>query len=340
MKNLSSIIPVSTGECQEISWKTLLKSAITDPKILLRALALDPASLPHAIDPEPSFKVRVPQPFLAKMKAGDPFDPLLQQVLSLHAETLPVSGYNDDPLGESGDSTPGVLHKYHGRVLLILSSACAINCRYCFRRHFPYADKLASGSQLQASLDYIRQTPSISEVILSGGDPLIVSDEALQNLIDQLAAIPHVKRLRIHSRLPVVIPQRLTQRLVDILQNTRLMSTLVLHVNHPQEIDSQLSAALQPLRQARVTLFNQAVLLKGINDNSATLIALSESLYDAGIIPYYLHLLDKVAGAAHFDISEARALALVTELRNTLPGYLVPRLAREENGAKAKTVIA
>ena len=340
MKNMSTIIPVSTAQCQVNSWKNLLKSATSDPNQLLAQVGLNPESFVEEIDSDNAFAMRVPRPYIDKMRYGDRNDPLLLQVLSQQQENVSVDGYGADPLLESQIDTPGLLHKYHGRVLLILSSACAVNCRYCFRRHFPYQDKMASGQQLEASLRYIEQSPSISEVILSGGDPLIISDDALRSLITKLESIPHLKRLRIHTRLPVVIPQRITKALCQVLTTTRLQTSMVLHINHGNEIDSLLANALSQLTEARVQLLNQSVLLKGINDSADTLVELSEKLFSVGVLPYYLHLLDKVAGAAHFDLDQTTAKTLVKDIRSRLPGYLVPRLAREEAGKEAKTVIA
>jgi len=340
MKNMSPIIPVSTAVCQVKSWKNLLKSAITDPYQLLRLVGVPPDALPFKLSPDNQFPLRVPQPFIDKMAYADPTDPLLLQVLSQDTENRTVAGYGQDPLAENQGDTPGLLHKYHGRVLLILSAACAVNCRYCFRRHFPYQDKTASGAQLRASLNYISNDPTISEVILSGGDPLILGDAAITNLLAQLAQMPHVKRLRIHTRLPVVIPQRITTKLCEVLANSRLEMTMVVHINHANEIDQILTRALTSLREAGVTLLNQSVVLKGINDNLDSLVNLSESLFSAGVLPYYLHLLDKVAGAAHFDVTRNRATKLIEQMRMQLPGYLVPRLALEEAGKGAKTIIA
>ncbi|MET1256621.1 EF-P beta-lysylation protein EpmB [Aliikangiella maris] len=340
MKNTTPIIPVSEPECQVKSWKNLLKNAITTTDALLAAVDLQANQLGYEITEDSGFSLRVPQPYIDKIKSGDPLDPLLLQVLTQKQELEEVTGYNRDPLQENNNQTPGLLHKYQGRVLLILASACAVNCRYCFRRHFPYQDQMASGDQLSQSLQYIAADTSISEVILSGGDPLMVSDRALVSLFDRLDAIPHLKRVRIHSRLPVVIPQRLTPTFVDRLSSSRLTTSMVLHINHANEIDKLLIEHLAPLRLAGIQLLNQSVLLKQVNDNLPTLKALSESLFDAGILPYYLHLLDKVAGAAHFDVSTQQAVALIQSLREQLPGYLIPRLAVEEAGKPSKTVIA
>ncbi|TQV86976.1 EF-P beta-lysylation protein EpmB [Aliikangiella coralliicola] len=339
MKNVTPIIPVSEPDCQVKSWKNFLKEAVSDPLELLQDLNLKPEDIEYAIDPSNPFKVRVPRPFIEKMRIGDPDDPLLRQVLSLDIENADFEGYSSDPLKETNSDTPGLLHKYEGRVLLILASACAVNCRYCFRRHFPYQDKVANGDSLKESLAYIKNNPTIKEVILSGGDPLIVSDGFLQSLVDELDTIKHLKRLRIHSRLPIVIPQRISRELCNIFNKTRLKSSLVLHINHGNEIDSALIKSLNKLTEVGVQLLNQSVLLKGVNDSVQALVQLSERLFEAGILPYYVHMLDKVDGAAHFDISQAKAVALMNQIREQLPGYLVPRLAVEEPGKGSKTVI-
>jgi len=336
---MALIIPVSQVECQKKSWKTSLKEAISDPGQLLSLLDLSPEQLDYELDLVNDFNLRVPLPFIKKMKQGDPNDPLLLQVISQAKENNIIAGYDDDPLLEQGSQQPGLLHKYHGRVLLVLASACAINCRYCFRRHFPYQGELASGKQLQASIDYIASTPSITEVILSGGDPLIVSDNYLKQLIEKLEQIPHLKRLRIHTRLPIVIPSRITPSLSQILSNNRLKTSMVLHINHPNEIDHVLATNLKPLVQTGIQLLNQSVLLKGINDDISILSKLSEKLFECNILPYYLHQLDKVKGAAHFSVDDSRAKKLFQAMRDSLPGYLVPRLAREEAGKHAKTLI-
>ncbi|TQV73202.1 EF-P beta-lysylation protein EpmB [Aliikangiella marina] len=337
---MSPIIPVSQVDCQVPAWKKLLKTAIKDPLTLLETVAVDPKSLDFSLSENNPFSTRVPQPFIDKMKPGDAKDPLLLQVLTSHLEELEVPDYSFDPLDETQNQLPGLLHKYHGRVLLILAAACAVNCRYCFRRHFPYQDKMATGDQLNKAIEYVRNSESITEVILSGGDPLMVSDDQLRNLISQLDNIPHLKRLRIHTRLPVVIPQRVTNQLCQTLASSNLDCSIVLHINHGNEIDPLLSRAVNDLKHSGVTLLNQSVLLKHINDNLDALCELSERLFQTGILPYYLHCLDKVAGAAHFDLPMNTAKTLISGMRNRLPGYLVPRLAMEEPGRPAKTIVA
>ncbi len=271
------------------------------------------------------------------MRRGDPHDPLLRQVLPLAAECVSAPEFTTDPVGDlSAMAVPGVLHKYRGRVLLALTGACAVHCRYCFRRHFPYAEANASSDRWQAALDYIARDASIHEVILSGGDPLALADRRLADLARRLAAVAHVERLRIHTRLPIVLPARVTTELTDWLAGGRLQPVMVVHANHANEIDADVRAALARLRAAGVTLFNQSVLLKGVNDSVESLAGLSEALFAAGVVPYYLHLLDRVQGAAHFEVEEGRARQLMADLAARLPGYLVPRLVREVAGAPSK----
>lgn len=319
-------------------WQTQLSRAIRDPRELCRRLGLDDAWLPGAEAGHRLFEVRVPEAYLARIRPGDPHDPLLRQVLPLATEGAPASGFVDDPLAEA-EHTPaqGLIHKYQGRVLLIASPACAVNCRYCFRRHFPYEENSPSRAQWQQSLGYLRGDASIREAILSGGDPLAASDRQLAWLVGRLEAIPHLKRLRLHTRLPVVIPDRVDGALLDWLAATRLQRVMVLHINHAQEIDAAVVAACERLKQVGVTLLNQSVLLHGVNDDVDTLAALSERLFEAGILPYYLHVLDPVAGAAHFDVPDEEARELVAGLREVLPGFLMPRLVREIPGEASKT---
>jgi EF-P beta-lysylation protein EpmB len=325
--------------CEQKSWQKDLREVITEPKALLSLLDISPDNYLQHFKARELFPVRVPLPFIKRMKKGDINDPLLQQVMPLSSEFIITEGFSADPLEEHDTVAEGLLHKYTNRVLMIVKAGCAINCRYCFRRHFPYQDNSPNKQRWQGALEYISEHNEISEVIFSGGDPLMASDEHLAWLIEQLEHIPHVKRLRIHSRLPVVIPRRITSTLVNLLQNSRLKSTMVLHINHPNELDDELINALEPLRAARIPLFNQSVLLKGVNDNSPTLIELSERLFDAGIQPYYLHLFDQVQGAAHFDVKECDAIAIVKNMLAALPGFLMPKLVREIAGQANKTPI-
>jgi EF-P beta-lysylation protein EpmB len=349
MTKISAIVPrtelVLHSEHHSLSkeqparhWQAELSHAVTDVSELLR-LTGNKAEEISPINPEAlDFPLRVPRPYIDRIIPGNINDPLLQQVLPLSLESKNVPGYSTDPLDETATNMqPGIIHKYTGRVLLILTGACAINCRYCFRRHFAYSDNQNSKAQWLDALKYIEADPSITEVIYSGGDPLLNSDKQLGFLTQAIAGIAHVKRLRIHTRLPVVIPRRITPDLLKVLAGNRLKTALVLHINHPNEIDQQVINALGLLRQNDITLLNQSVLLNGINNRFEVLARLSESLYEAGILPYYLHLLDKVKGAAHFDTSQLEAQKLVGQLTAILPGYLVPKLVTEIPGQVAKT---
>jgi EF-P beta-lysylation protein EpmB len=318
-------------------WQTEMAEAVRDPRELLALLQLDPAWLEPAKKAAALFPLRVPHAFLARIAKGDPADPLLRQILPLGAELDEVPGYSRDPVGDMPSlAARGLLHKYRRRVLLITTGACGVHCRYCFRRHFPYSEETARADEWREALDYLKGDASINEVILSGGDPLSLSDERLAALVRALEGIPHIKRLRIHTRQPVVLPSRVDDSLVGWLKACRLQKVVVLHVNHAREIDAAVREACARLRGTGATLLNQTVLLRGVNDSAKVLSGLSEALFEAGVLPYYLNLLDPVAGAAHFDVPEAEALALMTALRAELPGYLVPRLVREVPGAPSK----
>ncbi|WP_439134542.1 EF-P beta-lysylation protein EpmB [Pseudomaricurvus sp.] len=322
------------------TWQEELIQSIRDPRELLEYLQLPTELLPQAQAASQLFELRAPRPYLDRITKGDVNDPLLKQILPLTDELTETPGYSNDPLQEA-DSNPtqGLVHKYHGRVLLIVAPNCAINCRYCFRRAFPYEDNNPSRQQWQQVFDAIRADDTIREVIFSGGDPLASPDRQLQWMVDQLVDIPHIRRLRVHTRLPIVIPQRITRETLGWLAETRLQSVLVLHTNHPNELDEAVSQGITLLRDAGVTVLNQAVLLKGVNDDLDTQVNLNEKLFAAGVLPYYLHLLDKVQGAAHFAIDDADAIALHQQMQTRLPGFLVPKLAREEPGALNKTLI-
>lgn len=335
---MPAMIPLNRVDLH-INWQKELAQAFTTPEQLLAYLELDPAPWQAGLAARRLFPMRVPRPFADKMEKANPLDPLLRQVLPLAEEFQQVPGFVADPLVEHDSALPGLLHKYRSRVLLVLRGGCAVNCRYCFRRHFPYGDNSPDKAGRQAALDYIRRDPGINEVILSGGDPLMASDAHLASLLDELERIPHIKRLRIHSRLPVVIPSRLTDTLRERLANSRLQSIMVLHVNHAHELDDSLAELCQEWRRAGITLLNQSVLLAGVNDDADILSRLSERLFEAGILPYYLHQLDKVDGAAHFAVDDARARHLMAELLARLPGFLLPRLVREIGGETSKTPI-
>jgi len=322
------------------SWQKELANVITDPKTLVELLDIPPENYQQHFAARKLFPVRVPRPLLSRIKKGDINDPILKQVMPLDIEFSITEGYVEDPLEEHDTVAPGLLHKYKHRVLMMVKTGCAINCRYCFRRHFPYADNSPNKIRWQQALNYIQSHTEINEVIFSGGDPLMASDDHLQWLINEIEQVSHVKRLRIHTRLPIVIPQRITPALVNTLSTSRLKPTIVFHINHANEIDQSVIDAIESLRAARVPLFNQSVLLKGVNDSATTLAELSEQLFDSGIQPYYLHLFDKVQGVAHFDIAEAEAKKIATELMAILPGFLMPKLVREIAGEASKTPIS
>jgi EF-P beta-lysylation protein EpmB len=334
------MIPASPTSRQPPRWQVELQQAITDPADLLSALGLGPEWLEPALAAARQFPLKVPRGFVARMRRGDPLDPLLAQVLPLGAELAASPGYVLDPVGDlASRAGAGVLRKYHGRALLITTGACAVNCRYCFRRHFPYGEENASRADFGPALEVLRADATVREVILSGGDPLTLGDRRLAALLDGLGSIPHLRRVRLHTRLPIVLPERLDAGFLEVWSAVRLQKVAVVHANHAAEIDASVRDALARLKGTGTTLLNQAVLLRGINDRSDDLVALSEALFEAGVLPYYLHLLDPVAGAAHFDVPEERARALVAEVAARLPGYLVPRLVREIRGEAAKTML-
>ncbi|EGT5682767.1 EF-P beta-lysylation protein EpmB [Cronobacter turicensis] len=333
---MAHIVTLKTPSRED--WLSQLADVITDPDELLHLLNIDASEeLLAGRDARRLFALRVPRAFAARMEKGNPQDPLLRQVLTSREEFIAAPGFTTDPLEEQNSVVPGLLHKYHNRALLLVKGGCAVNCRYCFRRHFPYADNQGNKRNWQAALDYIAAHAELDEIIFSGGDPLMAKDHELEWLVANIEAIPHIKRLRIHSRLPIVIPARITDALVRLLGETRLQVLLVNHINHAQEIDDAFRAGMAKLRAAGVTLLNQSVLLKGVNDNAATLAALSNALFDAGVMPYYLHVLDKVQGAAHFMVSDDEARAIMRELLSQVSGYLVPKLAREIGGEPSKT---
>jgi EF-P beta-lysylation protein EpmB len=327
-----SNVPWPTG-----AWRKYLADAVTEIDELLRLLDLEdrpPTATPSAMR---RFPLRVPRGFVDRMHAGDPMDPLLRQVLPLAEEDEPAPGFTADPVGElSSPPVDSVLYKYHGRALVMVTGACAVNCRYCFRRHFPYADHGAAGGDLENAVNGIAADPGIAEVILSGGDPLTLPDVQLEVLARKLIAVPTVKRLRVHTRLPIVLPQRVDGDLVRWMGGLGVPVVVVVHANHANEIDDDVRRAMAALDATGVTLLNQAVLLAGVNDSVDAIADLSEQLFDAGVLPYYLHMLDPVKGAAHFEVSEDEAKSLHGDLAARLPGYLVPRLVREVPGAPAK----
>ncbi len=323
-----------------LSWQAQLAQAIRHPAELLEYVGLQTNAPGFSEKMINQFPLRVPHAFADRMQTGNPDDPLLRQVFPYLGEERGDRAFINDPLHEA-DTIPvaGLLQKYHGRVLSITTGTCAIHCRYCFRRHFPYHDAAMTAKKLYQSIDYIRADTSIKEVILSGGDPLILSDQHLLELCRVLAAIKHVKRIRFHSRIPVVLPARLSETLLTSLSRIGKPVLFVVHINHANEIDEAVSENIRLFWRFNIPVFNQSVLLKGVNDDCDTLINLSEALVENQIIPYYLHLLDPVAGAVHYDVPETIAKRLIKQMRARVGGYLVPRLVREETGQQAKTLI-
>ncbi|NOT12762.1 MAG: EF-P beta-lysylation protein EpmB [Methylococcaceae bacterium] len=319
------------------NWQQQLRSAFKSIDELCHYLHLSTDDLSPSVAAARQFPVKVPLSFAASMEKGNPDDPLLKQVLPIHEETVTYPGFSHDPVGDvQAMPTAGLVHKYRGRALFITTGSCAINCRYCFRRNFPYSDLQLSKERENAAMQYIRDDSSLSEIILSGGDPLLLSDDRLKELMRQIEAIAHVRRIRIHSRLPIVLPARITDELLEMLSQSPLKIVLVVHCNHANEINERVSCALKRLRNKGLVVFNQAVLLKGVNDKADVLCQLSETLFAQDVIPYYLHLLDKASGTGHFEVSKQDALALIKEIQAYLPGYLVPRLVKERVGALAK----
>jgi EF-P beta-lysylation protein EpmB len=344
--NFRAPLPMPTGApprttTEPARWQRELAAAIRDPAELCRELGLDASLAADASRAAAGFPLLVPRGFVARMRPGDPADPLLLQVLPRAAEGDSAPGFTTDPVGElAAVAAPGIVRKYAGRALLLVTGGCAVNCRYCFRREFPYAEAGAAPAAVDAALDHVAADDSLSEVILSGGDPLLVDDARLAALLARLDAIGHVRRLRIHTRLPVVLPSRVTPGLVATLASSRLSCVVVIHANHAAELDADVAAAIGRLAASPALVLNQAVLLAGVNDSVEALAALSERLVDCGVLPYYLHLLDRVHGAAHFEVAEPRARELHAALRDRLPGYAVPRLVREVPGEPAKHWVA
>lgn len=323
------------------NWQQALADGFQDLAQLCEYLQLDPSSECYPDALKNRFPLRVPRSFAACMEKGNPHDPLLRQVLPDPAELRDFPGYTTDPVGDlQAHAAPGVIHKYHGRALLISTGACAVHCRYCFRRNFPYADVQLSKSQLSNTLDYVRAHPDIQEIILSGGDPLLLNDARLSELLTALQGISHVQRIRIHSRIPVVLPERITPELIALLRAPRQRIVMVLHANHAKELSADVAQACQALGDAGITLLNQTVLLKQVNDSPSVLRELSERLFELRVMPYYLHVLDKASGTGHFEVSKADAVAIYHQLQSQLPGYLVPKLVTEQAGAAYKLPVS
>ncbi len=333
---MAHIVTLNTPSRED--WLTQLADVVTDPDELLRLLNIDAdEKLLAGRSAKKLFALRVPRSFIDRMEKGNPDDPLLRQVITSQDEFVVAPGFSTDPLEEQHSVVPGLLHKYHNRALLLIKGGCAVNCRYCFRRHFPYAENQGNKRNWQTALEYVAAHPELDEMIFSGGDPLMAKDHELDWLLTQLEAIPHIKRLRIHSRLPIVIPARITDALVERFSHSTLQILLVNHINHANEVDETFRQAMAKLRRVGVTLLNQSVLLRGVNDNAQTLANLSNALFDASVMPYYLHVLDKVQGAAHFMVSDDEARQIMRELLTLVSGYLVPKLAREIGGEPSKT---
>ncbi len=319
------------------NWQTQLANAFTELETLYDYLQLSPKDLNFSTTAAQQFPLRVPLAFASRIEKRNPNDPLLRQILPIDDELKSYSGFNNDPVGDlNAVKQTGLLHKYHGRVLLINTGACAVHCRYCFRRNFPYADLQLNKQQENDVIQAIQNDTSIEEVILSGGDPLILNDARMAKWFEALGEIKTLKRIRIHTRLPIVLPSRVTDELLTILKKSSKKIIVVLHCNHANEIDVDVAQACQRLKSANVTLLNQSVLLQGVNDDAVTLCDLSERLFEVGVLPYYLHFLDKANGTGHFQVSEKDAVALLIEVQNRLPGYLVPKLVIERAGELAK----
>lgn len=317
-------------------WRRSLADAIRDPSLLLARLDLVTADCRLAVLGQ-KFPLLVPESFLKRMRPGDVHDPLLRQVLPLAEEDADAPGFTSDALDEASfRKAPGLLHKYEGRALLVLTGACAVHCRYCFRRHYPYSQEPKRLDDWEPAFEALERDESIREVLLSGGDPLMLTDERLAAVVRRLESIPHLRTLRIHTRLPIVLPNRVTLDLIDLLTSTRLTPVVVVHANHPNELVADCALALKQLSQSGVMTLNQAVLLRGVNDSVEVLAELSERLIHLGIRPYYLHQLDRVIGTAHFEVPEETGRRLIAELRKKLPGYAMPQYVREVPGEAFK----
>ena len=324
-----------------LDWPQALADAVREPEVLLDRLRLPEALREPARRAAGLFPLLVPESYLRRMRIGDPADPLLRQVLPLNEEFAEAAGFTTDALHEAGARrAPGLLQKYAGRALLIATGTCAVHCRYCFRRHYPYGEEPRRWEDWQPALDAIASDPSLREILLSGGDPLVLSDRRLAMLCEALDAIPHVTRLRIHTRLPIVLPERITPEFPALLSRLRVTPIVVVHANHPAEVVADCADSLRRLVQAGITVLNQTVLLRGVNDDADVLIELSERLINLGVMPYYLHQLDRVRGTAHFEVSEETGKAIVAEMRRRLPGYAVPQYVRETPGDDSKLPIA
>ncbi|MDH5255339.1 MAG: EF-P beta-lysylation protein EpmB [Gammaproteobacteria bacterium] len=330
----------TSGPASARHWQAELARGFREPAQLLAALGLTAADCGLAPGAAPGFPLRVPRGFVARMRRGDPRDPLLLQVLPARAEAVPEAGFVSDPVGDLASArTPGLLQKYPRRALLVTTGACAVHCRYCFRREYPYGEHSAAAGKLETAIRDIAGDPSLEEIILSGGDPLVLAEQRLESLLKALDDLPHVRRIRLHTRVPVVLPERVDARLLDFLGSLRTRIVVVIHANHGREIDPPVAAALRALSAATGPVLNQSVLLRGVNDSPGAIVELSHALFEAGVMPYYLHQMDPVSGAAHFAVADAEALRLISAAMKALPGYLVPKLVRETPGALTKTLL-
>ncbi len=331
---------VGTGADGARRWQKELAHAITDAEELLESVGLNADRAGLRVADAADFPLRVPRGYVARMRREDPHDPLLRQVLPLAEEADAVAGYGADPVGDLASMrSRGLLQKYHGRALLVVTGACAVHCRYCFRRAYPYGEASMAPRFVDEAMAQIAADTSISEVIMSGGDPLSLSNGRLRDLLERIADIGHVRRIRVHTRQPIVLPERIDAELLAVLERASLPTVIVVHSNHPNEIDSAVGDALSRLALRTAALLNQSVLLRGINDSASVLVELSGRLFDNSVMPYYLHQLDPVAGAAHFAVSDDAARRIVAEVRTRLPGYLVPTLVREIPGEPAKRML-
>ncbi|HEY4759891.1 MAG TPA: EF-P beta-lysylation protein EpmB [Thermoguttaceae bacterium] len=341
MASLASESKPLVAKSNPAEWQRELARAVRDPAELCRQVGLTSEATQLALQAAAGFSVIVPRPYLARIRPNDPNDPLLLQVLPRGAELNQTPGFTPDPLAETAALCgPGLLWKYQNRILIVATPSCAVHCRFCFRRHFPYSESRLSPSKWDEVFEQIAAEPSIHELILSGGDPLTITDDRLSQIATKAAEIPHLRRLRIHTRLPVMIPQRVCDELISWMKGTRLPTIMVVHVNHPAEIDDVVAAAFERLVDSGIPVLSQSVLLAGINDSLKVLVQLYERLIDLRVMPYYLHQLDPVAGAAHFEVPIAKGIELIAQLRAKLPGYAVPRYVRETPGGEAKKILA
>jgi L-lysine 2,3-aminomutase len=320
-----------------------MQGAFRNLESLLIHLELDPSQAPERMLADPTFPLLIPKSFASRMAKGDWRDPLLLQVLPLARETEEAPGFRPDAVGDlPSQIVPGLLHKYASRALLMVSHQCAVHCRYCFRREFPYGDLPRGQAGWDQAWAYLESAQGVDEIVLSGGDPLFLDNRRLERILERAAELPGIHTVRFHTRLPIVLPSRVEPDLLALLRTLAERKTLVVvvHANHGNEIDAECARALDALRGAGAVLLNQAVLLAGVNDDAEALADLSRALMRSGALPYYLHQLDRVTGTAHFEVPEAKGRALIEELRGKLPGYAVPRYVRETAGEPYKTPLS